>query len=101
MVIPEIQRELKQLAKFVRRAIPMQPHQQVYVADRLDKLVKELTRRKQHKQGGIISNKIDVPMKARVTQMREDYPKITQAEIALRCGINSGRVSEILHGFRK
>ena len=101
MVIPEIQEELKQLAKFARCQIPMQPHQQTYVADRVAFLAAELGRRKQHKTGNTTSRRMTTALKAEVVRLRNENPEWTQAQIAQKLGINSGRVSETLHGFRR
>jgi len=37
----------------------------------------------------------------RIRAIAEDFPDLTNVEIAARVGVNPGRVSEILHGFRE
>ncbi len=101
MIIKEIQEELKDVAKYMERQVPIPEHTQRYIVSVLKKLCAELPRRKQHKTGRVTSRRVTVAVKSKVWEMRQKYPNMTQAEIADACHINSGRVSEILHGFRR
>lgn len=87
MTIPEVMEEMRALAS-------------VYGLPRLTELAAEL-RRRQGKKGAITSRPMCDPVKNEIWVARQDHPEWSQQMIAEHVGVNSGRVSEVLHGKRK
>lgn len=89
MRIPEVQARLRKLAE--RGSL-------YHVADELNLLADELSRRKGEK-GPPVSRKVTDEVKAEIWELR-NTTGMSQMQIAQAVGVNTGRVSEVLKGFR-
>ena len=88
MRIPEIRQRLRELA--VEHDLP-----------ELLTLADELRRRKLDARAPIASKHMNDHLRADIIEYAKSHPDMTQFAIAEKFGVNQGRVSEALHGFRK
>lgn len=96
---PEVQQELRAYAARLRMF--GYPPDAGEVAKRLDGWAEALAQRMAVTHGRRISARMTA---AKVRQIWEEYrrdPTLPQHEIARRCGVNQGRVSEVLAGKRR
>ncbi len=98
MKLPDVQIELRDIAKFIR--VAKQPHQIEYCAKRIDKLADEISRKPAISKSSAKSRRITAAVKCSIVNLHELHPDWSQQEIAVQLGINAGRVSETLAGFR-
>jgi hypothetical protein len=87
-LITELTEESKTLAR-----------RQLYIANKIGRLAEE-TRRRSYTRAPVTSRRITPAVRALVRRMAADFPDMPQQAIAEACGVNLGRVSEILHGKR-
>ena len=88
MTIPEIMRRLREKAAESGD-------------EELEQLADELRRRPPVRRAPITSQKVTDELRAEIHRYAMDNPKESQAAIGRRFGVNSGRVSEIMAGFRE
>jgi hypothetical protein len=75
--------------------------QQAALADRLEAVMADLHRRPEvRKRAPRTSAPVGPKMAAHLRKYAHANPRLSQAEIAQRFGINPGRVAEALHGDR-
>ncbi len=98
MKLPDVQIELRDIAKFIR--VAKQPHQIEYCAKRIDKLADEISRKPALPKAPTKSERCGAAKKAEIWRMKDEYPDMTQQEIDVALNVNAGRVSETLAGFR-
>ncbi len=98
MKLPDVQIELRDIAKFIR--VAKQPHQIEYCAKRIDKLADEISRKPAISKSPSKSRRITTEIKSEIIHLHELYPHWSQQKIAVALHINAGRVSETLAGFR-
>jgi hypothetical protein len=89
--VPEVRERLHALAR--RGDLPAP------VRDELTRLAGELYRRP-GRPVAPTSRPMTPEVRADIWRLRELYPAESQQWIAQRAGVNPGRVSEVLHGFR-
>lgn len=94
MTLPEVRARLRELAE--TRETPS------WLAAELHKLADETVRRRpvQAKRDPG-SRRMSPEIETQIKTLRDVYPLWSQAQIAREVGVNSGRVSEVLHGFRE
>lgn len=90
MKIPEIQSELRAMA-----ASPGDVDKA-----RLAALAEELSRRRSNRAPAQ-SRPMTDEIRERIVQLRKTHPNMPLAHIAQEVGVNPGRVSETLNGFRE
>lgn len=94
MRIPEVRKEMRNMAD------DLDEEGLLDTGERLRELADELVRRPQHRRREHVCRPVTPEVKADVIRLRETT-NISQYEIAKKLNINTGRVSEILHGFRE
>lgn len=87
-LIGELTEESKRLAR-----------RQLYIAQKISQLAEE-TKRRRFGSAPVKSRRVTDEVRASVRAMAAANPDMSQQELADAHGINSGRVSEILHGKR-
>lgn len=87
MRLPEIQNELRELAK--KHKLP-----------RLTYLANQMSRRK-GTRANVSSLTVTPSIRKKIIELKRKHPRMTQFEIAEKCRVNQGRVSEVLRGKRK
>lgn len=87
MTLPEVQHRLEQLAREL--ACP-----------ELRVLAGEI-RRRSSRPGPITSRPMSAEVAAEIRDLDAQHPGWSQQQIARRVGVNPGRVSEVLHGYRQ
>jgi hypothetical protein len=95
MRIPEIRAHLAIIADYLE-----ENHRLLTTATQIRNLSHELKRRPSSKTDRRVSVPLTPKVRAKIIQMRHDLPGISQMEIASFVGVNPGRVSEVLRGFR-
>ena len=96
MKMPEVRDALRVIADKIETL-----HSDPVLAEELRDLANETIRRKHAAKPRVTSPPMTAEMKRRIWKLRQANPKMTQTEIANLLGINAGRVSETLHGFRE
>ena len=94
MRIPEVREKMSAIAD------ELLEDGQLDLGARLHELVAELVRRPQHRHRKHVCRPVTPEIEAKVVRLRSTTG-LSQYEIAKQLDINSGRVSEILHGFRE
>lgn len=87
MTIPEIAARLRELSGEIG-------------CDELEQLADELRRRPPVRRAPVTSKKMTDELRAEIHQYATDNPKESYASIGRRFGVNGGRVSETMAGFR-
>ncbi|KQS75066.1 hypothetical protein ASG32_08185 [Methylobacterium sp. Leaf361] len=88
MTIPEIMRRLREKAAESGDA-------------ELEQLADELRRRPPVRRAPVTSKKVTPELRIEIHRYATDNPKESYAAIGRRFGVNGGRVSEIMAGFRE
>lgn len=88
MRLPEIATRLRYLARELN-------------CPELNRLAAEIKRRSPVSRAPASSVPASPELRDRIRAFKADNPHMSQAEIGARFGVNSGRVSEALAGFRK
>jgi hypothetical protein len=98
--IPEIQKRLHELADALVLPLlfPMKPED---IGSELRNLTIQLSRRPPVTRAPVVSRRMTPEVAAKIRQLHEVYPDLTQQQIAERMGVVAGRVSETLAGKRK
>lgn len=96
---PEIQQEMHAYAAQLRML--GYPPDVWEVATRLDGWAAALAQRKAVTHGASRSERMTPSKAQQIWAMHQTYPDMPQHEIATRCGVNQGRVSEVLAGKRR
>lgn len=87
MRIPEVRARLREIANETGN-------------EELDRLADELVRRPPVTAAPVKSRKMTDTLRQQIVQYHQTYPALTQVEIGAAFGVNPGRVSEALAGFR-
>ena len=82
-------------------AIELSNRGQDDLASRAHMLLRQLTRRKHVHRAPPTSSSVNDVIRMQVRGLVADDPDLSYAEIGRRFNINSGRVSEIIAGFRE
>ena len=93
MRIPEVRVELLKVADTLDRRRPKE-------AKRIRELVAELYRRQRLIKTAPKSQKLTPALRSKIKLSKKLNPDMSIQEIAVACGVNSGRVSEVLIGKR-
>ena len=95
MIIPEVRRELLEVAKELGQA------GQVWAARRIRQLELELYRRRRMPVTPVKSRPSTPEVRAKIRVFKRQHPDASLQEIADRFRVNSARVSEALIGKRR
>jgi hypothetical protein len=95
MRLPDIREEMHKLAHDIAAAGLREK------ADRLAYLAEETRRRSPLKRAPPRARMMTEEVKALVRQTARDNPGMSLREIGRKCGVDQGRVSEVLRGFRQ
>lgn len=87
MRIPDIQDRLIEIAHEIGNS-------------EIERLARKLSRRSPTRKAPNSSEPMTDKKAAQIRQYAKDNPRMTQVEIGRRFGVNQGRVSEALRGFR-
>jgi len=95
---PEVQQELRAYAAQLRMfGYPPDARE---VATRLDGWADALAQRTAVTHGRVVSARMTPAKEREIWEVHRMFPTLPQHEIARRCGVNQGRVSEVLAGRR-
>lgn len=83
------------------RTIPEIRARLLEIADEVTQLALETKRKQSGRKASTQSSKITPELAARIVGMAKNNPDMPIQHIADCCKVNSGRVSEILAGYRK
>ncbi|HEX2338128.1 MAG TPA: hypothetical protein VHI72_16830 [Hyphomicrobiaceae bacterium] len=99
MRIPEVRVELRQMAARLRE----QRERLDDEIHRLEELINQLTCRRLASPGSrrAVFPRATPELRAEIHEYARAHPDLAQSEIALHFGINPGRLSECLHGWRQ
>lgn len=95
--IPEVRTRLAALASALRRR-EISPED---AADRLDQLITWLWRRRRIRRAPNDSTPMTPQLRADIRRYARAHPELTELAIGHEFGVNQGRVSEALAGFRR
>jgi hypothetical protein len=95
---PEVQQELRAYAARLRMF--GYPGDAADVATRLERWADALAQRPASTRGATVSARMTPAKAQEIWQTHLAHPTMPQHEIATRCGVNQGRVSEVLSGKR-
>ena len=94
MKMPEIRKELFAIARKLHKL----EHREE--SERILFLVSEMVRRSSIKKSKPTSRKIDDGLVAEIREFAKRNPAMSQVAIAAQFGVNQGRISEVLRGYR-
>ena len=100
MILPAIQAELRHCARVLRGEEDGPEALDVTAVPAYLEYLATQIRRRPGTRGPITSRPMTDAVRAQIRALAAQVPRLSQAEIARRVGVNPGRVSEVLRGFR-
>lgn len=97
---PEIQAELREIANALMTPVLL-PLPLVEYGQRLSHLADQLSRRKPVRKAPAKSRTMTPELRRKIAEDARANPDKTYHQIAMRWGVNAGRVSEAVAGFRE
>lgn len=98
MRLPEVRAELKSIAAAIY--VLTDESWLTAFAQRIDELADEMTRRPARRQAAPRSAPMNLAKWREIRRALDERPNATFQEIAVACGVNAGRVSEVASGKR-